>query len=164
MQCTSIFTPDYRVHDRPSTDTKEVQFDDPVSFIRVMYRSRNDLKAAASPKPIQHEWRFTELGTWAHCTAAGGSTDESVLCRSGKQGWSPLLSVAWSGLTLFWEPAFAPCFFQAAGLVSVFCAARFLRKWLSAVFTVYSWEGGAKWICSASETSWICFGLFTFCC
>jgi len=34
-----------------SLDTTKVQLGEPVSFIEVIYRSRNDSKTAASPKP-----------------------------------------------------------------------------------------------------------------
>ena len=65
MEHTSILTPDHGAHDRPSPDPKEVQFDDPVSFIRVTYRSRNDSKAAASPKPTPAYVTVHKARTWS---------------------------------------------------------------------------------------------------
>jgi hypothetical protein len=49
-----------------STDANKVQHSEPVSFfwlltgiwVRYFYRSRNDSKTAASPKPTSHGWQL----------------------------------------------------------------------------------------------------------
>ena len=53
MQHTCLITPDRDPTTDQSTDTTDVQPGEPMSFIEVTYRNRNDSKITASLKPTK---------------------------------------------------------------------------------------------------------------
>lgn len=84
----------------------------------VTYRSRNNSKSAASPKPTEQS-QAHKLGT--HRTACGQLSGSERGLSSGSMGLS---------------------LFQAAGLTSTFFAAWLVWQWLAAAFTTYILRGG----------------------
>lgn len=70
----------------------------------VTYQSRNDSQRAASPRPTQHGWQLTELGTWStlHSLQAAQQVGECpfqvTLCSKPLPG-----SMASASRQLFWS-------------------------------------------------------------
>lgn len=130
-------------HDKPKLDTTKVQLSEPLSFIGVTYRVRNNLKTAVSSKPTS-PWMTTHKA---------GNLEQPARPAGLPTHWRVSFQVT---LVYTLSGSLARvCLFQEAGLISrvLFATWRVCVTLMNKLFIVYSGEGGTYWIWSVSGTS-----------